>query len=243
MYCPLHECPILELNQRLSNDSSLTIFLQKTTVLSHKWFYYLKPYECRKGDNRPGDGLGGLRPTDLVAVRCWTRLRTCHLTIDVDGDDLASPPSRRKFIQLNNADLVPRLVKQWKEELKMLEIMDVSCRVVVDDEYVQQMYNDRSTHQVCRTKCVYPLIFASKCDCGQVHFCIDAEDDSAKCFGFLKADEWRSAYRHWIGHTGIFSRVLRDTTPRFVRPSVGRSPFYFFYVFAVFGLTALAQVL
>ena len=36
MYCPLHERPILELNQRLSNDSSLTIFLQKTTVLSHK---------------------------------------------------------------------------------------------------------------------------------------------------------------------------------------------------------------
>ena len=51
--------------------------------------------------------------------------------------------------------------------------------------------------------------------------------------------------------TGLFSRVLRDTTPRFVRWLVGRSagwlvgrsPFDFFYVFAVFGLTALAQVL
>ena len=50
---------------------------------------------------------------------------------------------------------------------------------------------------------------------------------------------------------GIFSRMLRDSIPRFVRLSVGRlvdwsvgqSPFYFFYVFAVFGLTALAQVL
>lgn len=41
----------------------------------------------------------------------------------------------------------------------------------------------------------------------------------------------------------IFSRVLRDFTPRFFGPSVGRSPFYFFYVFAVFGFTALAQML
>ena len=45
-------------------------------------------------------------------------------------------------------------------------------------------------------------------------------------------------YRHLI-----FSRVLRDSTPRFVRWSVGRSPFYFFYVFVVFGLTAPVQML
>ena len=45
----------------------------------------------------------------------------------------------------------------------------------------------------------------------------------------------------------IYSRVSRDSTPRFVCPSVGRSDgpsfFTFFHVFAVFGLTAPAQML
>ena len=45
----------------------------------------------------------------------------------------------------------------------------------------------------------------------------------------------------------LFICMLRNSTPRFVGPLVGRlvglSPFYFFYVFAVFGLTALAQML
>ena len=52
-------------------------------------------------------------------------------------------------------------------------------------------------------------------------------------------------------HMMLFSCVLRDSIPRFVRPLVGRSvgwlvgrsPFYFFYVFAVFGLTASCQML
>ena len=46
----------------------------------------------------------------------------------------------------------------------------------------------------------------------------------------------------------VFSRVLRDSTPRFVgpsvRPSIGPSvTLYFFWVFAVFGLTAPAQMM
>ena len=36
MHYPLHECLILDLNQRLQNDLSLLISLHKTTVLSHK---------------------------------------------------------------------------------------------------------------------------------------------------------------------------------------------------------------
>ena len=51
-------------------------------------------------------------------------------------------------------------------------------------------------------------------------------------------------------HTIIFIRTLRDSTPRFVRPLVGwlvgrlvgRSPFYFFYLFYFFDLTAPAQM-
>ena len=42
----------------------------------------------------------------------------------------------------------------------------------------------------------------------------------------------------------FFSRVLRDSTPRFVGPSVGPSiTLYFFGVFAVFGLMAPAQMI
>ena len=45
----------------------------------------------------------------------------------------------------------------------------------------------------------------------------------------------------------IFSRVPRDSTPRYVGRSVGWSvswsPFYFFSVFELFELTAPAQIL
>ena len=43
----------------------------------------------------------------------------------------------------------------------------------------------------------------------------------------------------------VFSCVLRDSTPRYVGPSVGRSvgPFYFFRVFELFEHTAPAQML
>ena len=40
----------------------------------------------------------------------------------------------------------------------------------------------------------------------------------------------------------FFSSVLRNSTPRYVGPSVGQSPFYFFGVFELFGLTAPAQM-
>ena len=38
----------------------------------------------------------------------------------------------------------------------------------------------------------------------------------------------------------FFSRVLRDSTPHFVRPSV---TLYFFWVFGIFGFTAPAQMI
>ena len=48
-------------------------------------------------------------------------------------------------------------------------------------------------------------------------------------------------------YSAIFSRVLRDSTPRFVGPSVrrsvGRSHFTFCFFFAVFGLSAPAQMI
>ena len=40
----------------------------------------------------------------------------------------------------------------------------------------------------------------------------------------------------------LFSRALRYSTPRYVRPLVGPH-FTFFYVFAVFGFTAPAQMI
>ena len=39
-----------------------------------------------------------------------------------------------------------------------------------------------------------------------------------------------------------FSRVLRDSTTRYVGPSVGWSTFYFFGVFVLFEHTAPAQM-
>ena len=112
--------------------------------------------------------LCGLRPADLFVVRFWKRLRTFHLTLDVSDDDLASPPMRGKFVQLCDGAFLPRLVKKWKEELKMLQLVDVSCRVAKDGEY----------------HTLYPLVFGSLCDCGTVHFCVDAESAAAKRFGF-----------------------------------------------------------
>ena len=45
----------------------------------------------------------------------------------------------------------------------------------------------------------------------------------------------------------VYSRVLRDCTPRYVGPLVGplvgQSPFYFFSVFEIFEHTAPAQML
>ena len=41
---------------------------------------------------------------------------------------------------------------------------------------------------------------------------------------------------------GVFSRVLRDSTPRYVGPLVGWSPFYFLGVFELFEHTVPAQM-
>ena len=64
------------------------------------------------------------------------------------------------------------------------------------------------------------------------------------CVGLVKAScrLWRcnfeSCQKWW------FSCVLRNCTPRLVRPPVGWSiSFPFFYVFAIFGLIAPAQIL
>ena len=105
------------------------------------------------------------------------------MTLDLTEEDLASPPAPRKFIQLKDSDMVPGLVKRWKGQLKKLETMQVSCRVVEGDCY-------RKTKEADFPLMIaFPLIFGSKCDCGRVHFCIDAEDDVAKNLGILKADE------------------------------------------------------
>jgi len=126
-------------------------------------------------DSYPKSGLRGLRLTDLPAICSWKRLRTCHLTLDVSEAELAAPApeSCRKFVQLNDRDIMPQLVQRRKEEFNMLEVMDVSCCVVKDQ----------------RASGLYPLVFASICDCGTVHFHIDAESAAAKCLGFLKSDE------------------------------------------------------
>ena len=71
--------------------------------------------------------------------------------------------------------------------------------------------------------------------------------------------QFSTQYRREFGQTHqmtIFSRVLRDSTTRFVGPSVGPSvrpsvgpsvrpsvTLYFFWFFAVYGLTAPAQVI
>ena len=119
--------------------------------------------------NDPQSGLHGLRPADLLAVSVWQRLRSCHLSLDVSEAELAAPPSRGKFVQLNDPYFMRRLVESWKEGLNELECVDISCRVV----------KDRTV------SAPYPLAFASLCDCGKVHFHVDAEGPAAKRLGFL----------------------------------------------------------
>ena len=145
------------------------------------------PYlEKFSGDFGGGDGLSGLRLMDLVAVCGWRRLRTCSLTIDITEEDLASPPpeTQRKFVKLKNSYFAPNLVQQWKERLEKLEMIDISCRIVEGDKYRINEF-DSDIDRVA----VYPMIFGSTCDCGKVHFYIDAEDAAAKRYGFLQNDD------------------------------------------------------
>lgn len=118
--------------------------------------------------------LSGLRPNDMPLIGRWRRLRTCRLTLDVREANLISPPSKNKFVKLSDPDFVPNVVNRWKVELKMLELMDVSCHLIVDDKYTFRLY---------------PLVFATKCDCGAIHYHIDAESAAAESLGFLKPDE------------------------------------------------------
>ena len=133
--------------------------------------------------------LGGLRPTDLLAICYWKRLRICRLILDVNEGDLSSPPSERKFIKLNQPEFVPRLVNRWKEELKLLELMDVSCRVIIDDKYSGYAHAEFYSVRTSLRLYLYPLVFATKCDCGTVHFHIDAQSEAAQCLGFLAPDQ------------------------------------------------------
>ena len=132
----------------------------------------------------PWLGLGGLFPSDLLAVGSWKRLRTCYLTLDIPEKDLASPPLWRKFAVLKETDFMPSLVERWKADLNLLELVDVSCRVVVNDKYSQRPYSKtQGITAIC------PLVYGCKCDCGKFHFHIDADSAAAKCLGFLKPDE------------------------------------------------------
>ena len=57
----------------------------------------------------------------------------------------------------------------------------------------------------------------------------------------------KSTLRRIIRGNQLFSRVLRDSTSRFVGPSVGpsvrHSLLFFLFFFAVYGLTAPAQMI
>ena len=126
-------------------------------------------------------GIAGLRPTDLLAVVGWSRLRTCHMALDVTGKDVAAPPSsKRKFVKLTDAGLVPGLVRTWKEKLTKLQEMDVFCRYVVDDNYVLGPGDDIN---------LFPLIYGSRCDAGRIHFWTDANDAAEENLGFLNEED------------------------------------------------------
>lgn len=142
-------------------------------VLSTPQLEHFKSFDGRL----PCSGLGGLSLTDLRAIGRWRRLRTCYLSLGVHGNDLASPPSWRKFVELRDANFIPGLVTNWKADLNRLELLDVSCRMVTVFNNLPWQSNDTS---------VYPLVYGRKCDCGRVHFHIDAEGALAKCLGFLK---------------------------------------------------------
>lgn len=139
--------------------------------------------------DRLGKGLFGLAPNDLLAIRGWKSLRSCLLTIDVNRREIASdqPPQQpplRMFLKLRDSDFVPQLEKSWKEELHHLELMDVSCRVIVGDSYEYFVDNDDydDDGDLSRARFKFSLLsFGSKCDCGQIHFHIVDKDFTAKC--------------------------------------------------------------
>ena len=115
-----------------------------------------------------------------MAVSGWTRLRFCHIPLDINEKDVAPPPtSRRQLVQLSDTALVPDLVRRWKETLLELEIIDVVCRLVVDGKY-----SHSSDYFSSERICLSPLIFGSRCDAGKMHFWTDGDDAGAKNLGF-----------------------------------------------------------
>ena len=132
-------------------------------------------------EKKPGQGLAGLRPLDLMAVSGWTRLRFCHIPLDINEKDVApSPTSRRQLVQLSDAALVPDLVRRWKETLLELEIIDVVCRFVVDGKYSYS--EDKRPGHFFSSKDIrlFPLIFGSRCDAGKMHFQTDGVFETEK---------------------------------------------------------------
>ena len=78
------------------------------------------------------------------------------------------------------------MVKDWKANLEFLQEFDIVCRVLV----AQSEYAFRPDLQLKEGGFValFPIVYASLCDCGEVHFWRDAKDKSAKCLGFLESD-------------------------------------------------------
>ena len=84
---------------------------------------------------------------------------------------------------------MPSLVNRWKADLNMLELIDVSCRVMVEEGKYSERPFSRNFRGVVTTTNIYPLVFGCKCDCGAVHFHVDGEGAAAKCLGFLEEGE------------------------------------------------------
>ena len=168
----------------------------------------------------PWRGVYGISPSELPAISAWSQLRTCLIAVDLYEEDLFTIPpdlgpsmewmgldeagldfvedtvrARRKFVQLKDTAVVPRLVNDWREKLSRLETIDVVSRFATVDNGKIRFYerlgfefNDLDG-PISRHLAHFPVIFGCRCDCGDVHFWTDAESASAKCLGFLEPAE------------------------------------------------------
>ena len=113
--------------------------------------------------------FSGLRLDDLPSVSAWSRLKECLLIVNVDCQSVASVPpvdTRLPFAQMlvivKDAELIPRLKREWSASLTRLQRMEINisfntknCDVSVD---------------VSGKGALWPLIFASRCGLGRLHF-------------------------------------------------------------------------
>ena len=78
------------------------------------------------------------------------------------------------------------MVDDWRKNLEFLQVLDIVCRVLV----AKSEYASRPDLQLKEGGFValFPLVYASACDCGKVHFWMDAKEKSAKCLGFLETE-------------------------------------------------------